>query len=133
MFEYVEKDHRRPDFVEGTPVKLADGQEWILPRPWVRMYPVVAEDGSVQVGGGITFGPEDDELVDQLFLADTLLAKATAEFAMAVRLLRRNYDLPAEAYSKLLVFDSASQDNADVWEGIRGHLRGDSAKLSPVG
>jgi hypothetical protein len=31
-----ESDCRRPDFVEGRPVALADGQEWVLPIPRVK-------------------------------------------------------------------------------------------------
>jgi hypothetical protein len=114
---------------------LGDGQEWTFPRPWLRLYPVRAADGSVGVGGGLGYDAEFDDLVDRLIDCDPddTAARLSLQFQMATRLLERNYRLGDRELRRLLAIDLADSACENRWTQINDVLLGRSPKPSADG
>jgi hypothetical protein len=84
-----ERALRRPVFVEGTSVALADGQSWSLPeRRWDR------DD------------PEYDAMLKLVRESEDMAERLRAELALTIFLLSRNYELSPEHYRAILGFES---------------------------
>lgn len=123
-FAIDEMARRRPDFLDGVPVRLADGQEWVLPKPKARF--AFAGDGySVQLSCGPTITDEDRECHRLYETNNALVAASDSTFGQVVSiqmqlsaaLLRRNYTLTDEEVGTLIVF---SYDESDtVYFGIK--------------
>lgn len=62
-----ERALRKPTFQEGHPVVLADNQAWTLPKPYIRLIPKVADDGTVDVDYSRSWGPEHDDAIEVIF------------------------------------------------------------------
>ncbi len=98
----LDENHlRRPDFVEGEPVVLADGQTWQLRRPIVRFVPAETEAGfavCLSLNNDATYGSHYRryEAVEpgQPVIAESL--------ALARAVLLANYDLPDSACGWLI-------------------------------
>lgn len=104
---------RRPDFVEGEPVVLADGQAWQLRRPIVRFVPAETESGfavCLSLNNDGTYGSHYRryEAVEpgQPVIAESL--------ALARAVLLANYDLTPEQVGELIQF-GASDDDPEGW------------------
>jgi hypothetical protein len=126
---------RRPDFSHGPKVVLGDGQVWILPRPWLRLYPTRDGDGRIGVGGGPSFGTEFEDLIDELTDCDPddHAARLAVQFRMTATLLLRNYHLTDRDLRRLLVVDAEDHDCRDRWATINQVLTGSSPKPSADG
>lgn len=120
MASLDEKALRRPSFTEGYSVRLADGQEWTFPKPRIRFYPTIAEDGSVAVGGGRSFGEDHDKLIDVLIGGEEIedFERLRLRFAAAVSLLSRNYSLKPEDFASILVIDQDDPETGPTWARI---------------
>lgn len=100
---------RRPDFIEGEPVVLADGQAWQLRRPVVRFRPAENDTGfevCLSLAGSDSYGTlyqayEDIEAGPQLI---------RAQLAMGRALLLANYDLAPDQVASLLQFGYSEDD-----------------------
>lgn len=106
-----ETDLRRPDFVPGTSVTLADGQSWSLRRPARRFLP----DDSPEGFRTILVIPGNDRYATALRQREELFgAQGTnevqvgqlvgIELALGMTILLANYDLTAEQAASLLEF-----------------------------
>lgn len=99
------------DEVRSVPVVMADGQTWLLPKPWVAVHPVFKDGRPVDDWKCLTYGPELDALVENVAEAEGI-ASVLAGVALAAHLLRRNYDLSDDELAEVLVYrcgDPASQ------------------------
>ena len=93
-----EADRRDPGAV-GTPIRLADGGQWLLARP------------VFSAGRDSLTRPRVDSIVDRLF-EDVSAAETVAlqdVFQIASHLLRENYDLDDAELAELLTFDSGQE------------------------
>ena len=128
-----ERALRRPGFKAGVWVKLADGQEWGFPKPRLILKPKIA-DGSIDIGGGPTFGPEfDDKLEVLLGVRDAEPAeRLRVKFELAVRLLATNYDLKPDDFGELIVLEPGDPDSEERWDALNNVLVGASPKPSPA-
>jgi hypothetical protein len=128
-----EKALRKPTFVEGNKVKMADGQEWWLPKPRIRFKPRLV-DGQVEIGGGPSFGPELDDKVDILFSVSNAdpAERLRVKFELAVRLLAANYDLKPDDFAKLIVLEPGDPASDERWQQLSGAIMGIAPKPSPV-
>lgn len=126
---------RRPDFSDGRRVILGDGQAWTLPRPWLRLYPVRGSDGRINVGGGVGFGSEFEELMDDLSASDPddHAGRLAIQFRMAALLLTQNYRLTDHDLRELLVIDAADPACRERWAEINQVLMGRPPKPSADG
>jgi hypothetical protein len=126
---------RRPGFTEGPRIVLGDGQSWTFPRPWLRLYPVRAEDGHLTVGGGMSFGAHYDELVDRLVDCDPgdTTGRLALQFQMAAALLDHNYTLSDRDLRRLLAIDLADPECEPRWQQINHVLLGSPPKASADG
>lgn len=130
-----ETAHRRDGFTRGVAIELADGQAWHFPRPLLGLLPEEADDGSVRFGerARCVFGAAYDALVDAFLEADDGRAEVDALLALAVDLLRRNYDLPAGALRALLPRVPDLDSNTRMWRAIADLALGRAPKPTPVG
>jgi hypothetical protein len=112
-----EESLRRAEFSEGTRIRLADGQEWTFPKPWIRLFPRRGQDGKIDVGGGLTFGSTFNELLDEYVELDEdkVIPKVGVQFRMACLLLVQNYDLSDKQLEQLLIFEPDNDDNLAMW------------------
>src|SRR5690242_7891870 len=85
-----ESVHRRPDFLGGLPVRLADGQDWAFAGPRELSRADESLRGEVHGLLGAIAWAEDE--------ADRL----RGELALAIALLAANYDLAPADYARLL-------------------------------
>lgn len=124
-----ELEMRKPEFQDGYPVQLADGQTWFIPRPRICFYPTVV-DGKIAIGGGPTFGPEFDGMLDILFGVNDVEPQEylRAEFEMTVRLLQANYNLTVEQIAPLITMELGNPASEARWEAIREAIRGNAPK-----
>lgn len=102
----LEKSRRRPEFVAGHPVTLADGQTWYLPSVPAKVFPLFDETGKYGgIGARSSFNdPEFDALMAAWMEATSRYAEFGALFGLAIYLLGRNYDLSPEDFQRLLVY-----------------------------
>lgn len=117
---------RKPGFTEGRAIKLADGQEWMFPKPRFRFYPVVGQDGTVTVEGGSTYGSDHDKLIDALAGGEEVedFERLRLQFSGAVSLLSRNYSLAPEDYSSILCLDTEDEASGEMWTAINRVMLG---------
>jgi hypothetical protein len=128
-----EKALRKPGFRDGPKVTLADGQEWVFPKPRIRFKPRIV-DGRVEIGGGPSFGPEFDLKLDVLFgvaQADPA-ERLRVKFEVAVRLLAANYDLKPDDFAELLVLEPGDPASDERWEELSRAIMGITPKPSPA-
>jgi hypothetical protein len=85
-----EAGFRRPDFLGGRFVRLADGRGWAFPGP------------SEIAAAGQTLGAEVMALLVGIAEAEDEADRLRGELALAIRLLAINYDLSSADYSRLL-------------------------------
>ena len=130
-----ERALRRPGFTEGPRIVLGDGQAWAFPRPRLRLYPVRAADGRLTVGGGMGYGSDYADLVDQLVDCDPgdTTARLALQFQMAASLLERNYTLSDRDLRRLLAIDLADPACEPRWAQINQVLLGRPPKPSADG
>jgi hypothetical protein len=128
-----EKALRRPEFQPGHKVMLADGQEWEIPKPRLRLRPRFEGGRVVGFSDLPSFGPEHDELVETLFGLGEPEPDAwlTARWEILGRLLRANYDLTDGDLVELLAIDDGPAE-AERWAGITRALRGLAPKPLPA-
>ena len=128
-----EKSLRKHEFSEGLKVTLADGQEWVLPRPRIRFKPQI-KDGKVEIGGGPSFGPEFDDKLDILFgvtEADPA-ERLRVKFEVVVRLLATNYDLEPDDFGQLIVLEPGDPVSDERWDQLSNAIMGIAPKPSPA-
>ena len=130
-----ERAARRNGFTDGARIVLGDGQEWVFPRPWLRLYPVRGADGQFALGGGLGYGADHDDWVDRLmetpaFDTETRLK---LQFEMAARLLLYNYDLTDRDLRRLLAIDVTDPHCQERWAAINQVLLGSPPKASADG
>jgi hypothetical protein len=128
-----EKSLRKPGFVEGIKVKLADGQEWMLPKPKLRFKPKII-DGRVEISGGPSFGPEFEDKLDVLFgVTDADPSeRLRVKFEVAVRLLAANYNLEPDDFAELIVLEPGDAASDERWEQLSNAIMGIVPKPSPA-
>jgi hypothetical protein len=139
-----EKDCRKPEFVGGIPIRLADGNEWWFAEPRVRFRPADTEMGFEEFLWNNDNGEfhrlaikhEDLLLHDPEDMADRTDEWISCEIKMARMMLERNYDLSLEQLQQILHLNY-DQKNDPVATGIRaaiiGILSGDTPKTSAGG
>src|ERR1019366_2671183 len=110
-----EKSLRKPAFDEATsaPISLADGQDWLLPKPWLEVRPIFRGGRSVDTLPVMTCGPEFDGLKQAVQDAegDAVIA---AGATLAAHMLLTNYALNDDQLSSLLAFRDGSTWIRDV-------------------
>lgn len=116
-----EKALRRADFIGGTPIELADGQEWVI--PFVDTYFTI-DDGEVGARQEWNMGPEYDALYESFEstrralqdgegdINDKLLRLMGREMALCRWLLLRNYQLTDAEVSTLIRFGLGDKEKS---------------------
>jgi hypothetical protein len=127
-----EKELRRPDWVSGVPVKLANGQEWHFPVPTVEMCPRFV-DGRPKMWHATSFGPEFDSLVEAVEQSETGVSELLAIWGLAAFLVRLQYELTDADLSRLFRHTWGKEKSQAALIAILGVSVGQGPKPSPVG
>ena len=133
-----EQAKRRPEWTEGRPITLCDGQSWMLPVPVLGDYYFVREpDGTTSTRRGRTFGAAYELLLDRYLEADSGSDQAVALFDLAFDLLGRNYTLTVDDCRSLLRIvptgEPTREANEVMWEAIAEAALGRAPKATAVG
>lgn len=138
----LERFRRRADFDPddglSTPVRLADGNEWSLPRPWLELVPVFRGGKAVDRARVLTCGDELDELVRAIAEGEPGVPQVLAVLTLGATLLLRNYDLDDAELARLFTFRPGEPESEamlrsiiDVATGRVAHLFGRGGLLDP--
>lgn len=128
---------RRPEWVEGEPITLADGQVWHFPRPVLGDFGFARDEtGNTYLTRNWTWGQEYTRLVDA-YLASDGVETRVALFDLAYDLLSRNYAVAVDDCRTLLTVVVGDDDRARVndamWSTIAAVALGRAPKVTPVG
>ena len=96
-----EKSLRRPDFLPGCAVRMADGQVWSLPKA-PDPYAGTADAGTSPFADGGVLDREYQATIAAVLDAEDEAERLRAELALAILLLTRNYKLRPADYQELL-------------------------------
>lgn len=97
-----ERERRKPGFLEGVDVRLADGHLWTLP---IRETP--RDD------------PEFDALLKAMAEAEDRAERFRLELALTILLLSRNYDLSSNQIRSLLDFSQGDPALLELQDDLR--------------
>jgi hypothetical protein len=127
-----EKAKRREccDPANSVPVKLADGQEWLFPKPWLEIHASFAGGRPAGSYPIITAGPELDELVEAIGRCEDNAAVLSGAATLGAHLLCRNYDLTDEDLDHLFAFRPADPTSWDWARELIGIATGRSGTRS---
>jgi hypothetical protein len=124
-----EKGLRRPECDERTSVavRLADGNDWLLPKPFVEIHASFRGGKAEATFPVLTYGPELDALIEAVGECRDNAAILCGAATLGAYLVTRNYDLDDSQLDMLFAFrpgDPGSWDwiNAvmDVATGVGG-------------
>lgn len=133
---------RREDFVEGTPVVLADGQAWSLRRPMVRFRPSNTSTSGFRSVIRLTGQDDYQSLIDAyrtLFEGEGSVRvdeMARLELAIGRALLLGNYEIAEEQLGELLEFgydEESDPEGNRIREEVMACAFGQGPKRSDAG
>lgn len=141
----IETEVRKPGWVEGVWITLADDQKWCFPKPVVlpkatkfKRKLELGPDGAASLGMPI---PIDSDpffsLIARMLISEDMDYLNALLNAGAI-LLRHNYELDDDQIGDLLCFETDASDkqttaNGQMWASIRDVAMGVSPKPTPVG
>jgi hypothetical protein len=133
-----EKALRRPEFQEGVPVTLSDGQAWHFPRPVLAGFGFTrGADGRTRLVRSFDAPDGFDRLVDAFVNAEGPSEEAVALADLAYDLLSRNYSLSFADCRPLLRLAAAGDPGAAgsdaMWSEIADVAMGRGPKPTPAG
>jgi hypothetical protein len=122
-----EKTKRREccDPASSVPVRLADGQEWLFPKPWLQVQAVFHEGKAVDAIAGLTYGPELQDLIRLVAECEDNLALCSAAATLGSHILRHNYDLADQDLDQLFAFRVGDPSSWDWVPAILHVARGE--------
>ena len=121
----VEAECRRPDFVEGVPIVLGNGEAWHLPKP-VLEFRLESSAGGLgfrelpRMGDGRMrdFGEAYWAKCQAAHDSEPGLDRLNAYATLAVDLLLRNYTLDDGQVIALLPYIQADDTNSEMWSAL---------------
>jgi hypothetical protein len=121
-----ERSKRRPDCdpANSAAIRLADGQEWLFPKPWLEIHASFADGKAAGHYPAVTVGPELDELVEAIGGCEDNAALLTGTATLGAHLLLRNYDLSDRELDLLFAFRSADPSSWDWARDVIGMATG---------
>lgn len=121
-----EKSLRRPSWVEGDWVTLGDGQAWCLPRPRLRLVPVVGQDGQVSVQSKASYGAEINRTLDEIMdnESDDPMVGLLAQVRLTAVILSHQYQLTSRDLAQLVTLEFDDEGSMLMWRRIGRHLLG---------
>ena len=137
-----ESTARRPDWVEGVPILLENGEEWHFPRPIMQFRlsldggPPTPKPTSLDTNRRFSeaFWIKQSSLRDSMIRGAGLpLGEAVPLIGpLAVDLLKRNYDLTDDQALDLVLF-GADAANLEMWDQIIRVVLGIAPKADAAG
>ena len=127
----LEASRRKPDVDLDicTPIMLADGQEWWLPRPWLEIVPHFENGKAVARSKLFTCGPELDLLLEAIGQEEDPAKEILATLTLGGFLLLRNYDLADEDLERLFVYRPRDPVSQEMLRSIINVATGSSGLL----
>jgi hypothetical protein len=127
-----ERSKRRPecDPAASAPVRLADGQEWLFPKPWLEIHASFAGGKAEGHYPVLTAGPELDELVEAISGCEDNAALLSGAATLGAALLLRNYDLDDRELDQLFAFRPVDPPSWDWAKEVIGIATGQGGTRS---
>jgi hypothetical protein len=112
----IESECRKECFDErnSAPVRLADGQTWFLPKPWLEVRPVFRGGRTHSSYPVLTYGRELDALIEAIGDCEDGAARICAVASLGAHLVTRQYQLTDEELDLLFCF-RAADDVSSTW------------------
>ena len=115
----IERYRRKPDMdpSRSIPIRLADGQEWYLPKPMIELRPHFKDGDPVRLSRFLTCGEDLDRLIEGIAKAEDGVIRLLAVLRLGGDLLQRNYDLTQGELEQLFRYrldDHTGQSKAMV-------------------
>jgi hypothetical protein len=116
MLDEMTKRRETCDPRNSVAVRLADGQDWLVGKPWLEVHAGFSNGKADRTWPCLTCGPDLDELVQAMSGCDDNAALLVAAASLGAHMLRRNYDLADEDLDGLFAFRLADPDSWN-WAG----------------
>jgi hypothetical protein len=121
---------RRPDVFDeagSIPITLANGQDWLFPRPAIELFPRAGG----KMGSRTSLGPDFDRAIDAIrdippsdestdpdVAMEREAAYLMGQFSLAALMLGRNYLIPEESLCEILRFSYQNDTYKQMWDDI---------------
>jgi hypothetical protein len=126
MIDELAKRKENFDELNSVRVRLADGQEWAVPKPWLEIRPVFRDGRSVGNYATFSYGPELEGLVEAMADCESRSAQLVAVASLAAYLLGQQYDLVDGELDQLLAFRPDDPTSAEWVERVMEIATGNS-------
>ena len=116
----IEREKRRESF-DGTssvPIRLCDGQDWLIPAPMVTMNPKFSDGVCVGHFRTLSYGPVIDCLMEAMDRVTDPGIRLIVMVAIGGLLLRINYDLDDAELARVLYVERDNPDSERILREI---------------
>jgi hypothetical protein len=113
MIDELERRKDTFDLASSAPVRLADGQLWHFPKPWLEVRPLFRRGVAGTTYRVLTCGAELDRLIEAMSESDDLEGQVAAAATLAAHLLLFQYDLADSDLDQLLAFRLGDETSCD--------------------
>jgi hypothetical protein len=129
-----ERSRRREEFQEASAwVKLADGNEWAIPKPYISIFPSFVDGKAVNGFRHLTYGPDLDAHMEAIREEEEPIDRLLLVLTLGAYLLRRNYDLTDAELDDLFVYRFDDERSAEMVKAILDVAAGRGKKASSGG
>jgi hypothetical protein len=111
MLDEQAKRRETCDPRNSVPVRLADGQAWLIPKPWLEVHASFDGGKAARTWPCLTYGPELDALVQAMGQCEDNAALLIGAASLGAYLLGVNYDLADAELDGLFAFRSGDPDS----------------------
>lgn len=118
MLDEASKRRENFDEANSVPIKLADSQEWMFPKPFLQIHASFQGGKAVSTWPVLTCGPELDaiiEIVSECKVNATLLCAAAT---LGAHMLLRQYSLDDRELDQLFAFRPSDPDSWDWVQSV---------------
>lgn len=133
MLDEPSKRRETCDPRSSVPVRLADGQEWLFPKPFIEIHASFDGGKARATYPVLTYGPDLDALVEAMGQCDDNAALLIGAASLGAYLLKQNYDLADEELDLLFTFRLGDPDSWDWARSVIDIATGQSGGQSFFG
>jgi hypothetical protein len=102
--EFDKRIYGKFDERNSVAIKLADGQDWFFPKPWLEVRPVFKDGVAVTSFRVPTSGPHLDKLIEAAGECENIDAQIVVIATLAAELLKYQYTLADHELDQLLAY-----------------------------
>jgi hypothetical protein len=127
-----EKGLRRPEFDERSSVRirLADGQEWAFPKPWLEIHASFVGGRATETCPILTCGPELDALIEAMAGCRDNAALLMGAASLGASILSANYNLSDRDLDQLFAFRAGDPSSSEWVKAVMDVATGETGSRS---